>query len=109
MACFSALCVANSATCAARRANTNAASHLTNAPPTSALGELAWPLEPTSSRKSKDEEVKFVDLRFTDFRGKEQHVQVPHHQFVAEKFTEGHAFDGSSIAGWKAVKPPTCC
>ena len=33
-------------------------------------------------KKIKDEEVRFVDLRFTDFRGKEQHVQVPHHQFV---------------------------
>jgi len=52
----------------------------------------------------KEKEVKFVDLRFTDTRGKEQHVQVPHHQFTSEKFTDGHAFDGSSIAGWKGIE-----
>ena len=55
-------------------------------------------------KKIKDEEVKFVDLRFTDFRGKEQHVQVPEDHFDAAKFTEGHAFDGSSIAGWKGIE-----
>ena len=55
-------------------------------------------------KRIKDEEVKFVDLRFTDFRGKEQHVQVPEDHFDADKFTEGHAFDGSSIAGWKGIE-----
>jgi glutamine synthetase len=43
----------------------------------------------------KEKEVKFVDLRFTDTRGKEQHVSVPQHQFGADKFEHGHAFDGS--------------
>jgi len=52
----------------------------------------------------KDNEVKFVDLRFTDTRGKEQHVTVPISHFDLEKFTEGHAFDGSSIAGWKGIE-----
>jgi glutamine synthetase len=52
----------------------------------------------------KDNEVKFVDLRFTDTRGKEQHVSVPVSSFGPEKFTEGHAFDGSSIAGWKGIQ-----
>ena len=52
----------------------------------------------------KDNEVKFVDLRFTDTRGKEQHVTVPISHFNLEKFTEGHAFDGSSIAGWKGIE-----
>jgi glutamine synthetase len=52
----------------------------------------------------KDKEVKFVDIRFTDTRGKEQHVSVPSHQFNKEKFTDGHAFDGSSIAGWKGIQ-----
>ncbi|MBK7469869.1 MAG: type I glutamate--ammonia ligase [Betaproteobacteria bacterium] len=52
----------------------------------------------------KDNEVKFVDLRFTDTRGKEQHVSVPQHQFGADKFESGHAFDGSSIAGWKGIE-----
>jgi 3-(hydroxyamino)phenol mutase len=52
----------------------------------------------------KDHEVKFVDFRFTDTRGKEQHVSVPAKAFNEEKFTEGHAFDGSSIAGWKGIQ-----
>jgi 3-(hydroxyamino)phenol mutase len=52
----------------------------------------------------KDNEVKFVDLRFTDTRGKEQHVSVPAKSFGDDKFTEGHAFDGSSIAGWKGIQ-----
>src|SRR5664279_5972160 len=52
----------------------------------------------------KDKEVKFVDLRFTDTRGKEQHVQVPAKQFTQDKFDSGHAFDGSSIAGWKGIE-----
>ena len=52
----------------------------------------------------KDNEVKFVDFRFTDTRGKEQHVTVPVKQFTNDKFTDGHAFDGSSIAGWKGIQ-----
>ncbi len=52
----------------------------------------------------KDKDVKFVDLRFTDTRGKEQHVQVPSKQFTQDKFDNGHAFDGSSIAGWKGIE-----
>ncbi len=52
----------------------------------------------------KDNEVKFVDFRFTDTKGKEQHVSVPIKAFGEEKFTEGHAFDGSSIAGWKGIE-----
>jgi glutamine synthetase type I len=52
----------------------------------------------------KDNEVKFVDFRFTDFKGKEQHVSVPLSHFDEGKFTDGHAFDGSSIAGWKGIE-----
>jgi len=52
----------------------------------------------------KDNEVKFIDLRFTDTRGKEQHVSVPVKAFADEKFTDGHFFDGSSIAGWKGIE-----
>ena len=52
----------------------------------------------------KDKEVKFVDLRFTDTRGKEQHVTVPAKAFTQDKFESGHAFDGSSIAGWKGIQ-----
>lgn len=52
----------------------------------------------------KENEVKFVDLRFTDTRGKEQHVTVPVSHFDEDKFTSGHAFDGSSVAGWKGIE-----
>jgi glutamine synthetase type I len=52
----------------------------------------------------KDNDVKFIDLRFTDTRGKEQHVSVPTKAFDDSKFTDGHAFDGSSIAGWKGIQ-----
>ncbi|MFC0397482.1 glutamine synthetase beta-grasp domain-containing protein [Paraburkholderia rhizosphaerae] len=52
----------------------------------------------------KKNEVKFVDLRFTDTRGKEQHVSVPVSAFDDDKFQSGHAFDGSSIAGWKGIE-----
>jgi glutamine synthetase type I len=52
----------------------------------------------------KDNEVKFVDFRFADTRGKEQHVTVPVSHFDMDKFDSGHAFDGSSIAGWKGIE-----
>src|SRR5213080_5432269 len=52
----------------------------------------------------KENEVKFVDLRFADTRGKEQHVTVPVSHFDMDKFESGHAFDGSSIAGWKGIE-----
>ena len=52
----------------------------------------------------KENEIKYVDFRFTDTKGKEQHVSVPVKAFNEEKFTEGHAFDGSSIAGWKGIE-----
>jgi glutamine synthetase type I len=52
----------------------------------------------------KDREIKFVDFRFTDTRGKEQHVGVPAKMVGMDKFEEGHAFDGSSIAGWKGIQ-----
>ncbi|KAF7600790.1 MAG: type I glutamate--ammonia ligase [Candidatus Dactylopiibacterium carminicum] len=52
----------------------------------------------------KESDAKFVDLRFTDTRGKEQHVTVPSHVVDEEWFERGHAFDGSSIAGWKGIQ-----
>ncbi len=52
----------------------------------------------------QDNEVKFVDMRFTDTNGKEQHVTIPAHSFDADKFEDGHPFDGSSIAGWKSIQ-----
>ncbi|MCD8340366.1 MAG: type I glutamate--ammonia ligase [Burkholderiales bacterium] len=48
--------------------------------------------------------VKYVDFRFTDFQGKEQHVSVPIEAFDEDKFEEGHAFDGSSIKGWRGIE-----
>lgn len=51
----------------------------------------------------KDNDVKFVDLRFTDTRGKEQHVTLPTHEIKEEFFTDGKMFDGSSISGWKGI------
>ncbi len=51
----------------------------------------------------KDNEVKFVDYRFTDTRGKEQHVSVPTTMVSEKDFVDGKMFDGSSIAGWKGI------
>ena len=51
----------------------------------------------------KDNDVKFVDLRFTDPRGKWQHVTFDVAIIDEDTFTEGVMFDGSSIAGWKVI------
>ena len=48
-------------------------------------------------------EVKFVDLRFTDTKGKEQHITIPVNQINTNFFKSGKMFDGSSISGWKSV------
>jgi glutamine synthetase len=50
-----------------------------------------------------EKEIKFVDFRFCDTRGKEQHVTVPAHTIDADVFVSGKMFDGSSIAGWKGI------
>jgi glutamine synthetase len=52
----------------------------------------------------KEKEVKFVDLRFTDTKGKEQHVTVPTRMVDEAFFEDGKGFDGSSIAGWKGIQ-----
>ena len=51
----------------------------------------------------EEQSVKFIDFRFTDTKGKEQHVSVPAHTVDAAKLEEGQMFDGSSIAGWKDI------
>ena len=51
----------------------------------------------------KDKDVKFVDLRFSDTKGKMQHVTADVSCVDADMF-EGYAFDGSSIAGWKGIE-----
>ncbi|VAX10439.1 Glutamine synthetase type I [hydrothermal vent metagenome] len=57
----------------------------------------------TALKMIKDSEVQFVDFRFTDTRGKEQHVTVPASVVNEDLFTEGKMFDGSSISGWKGI------
>ncbi len=52
----------------------------------------------------KDKDVKFVDYRFTDTRGKEQHISFPAHTVSEDDFTDGRMFDGSSISGWKGIE-----
>lgn len=47
--------------------------------------------------------IKFVDFRFTDTRGKEQHVSIPAHQATETLLAQGKMFDGSSIAGWQGI------
>jgi glutamine synthetase len=51
----------------------------------------------------KKKDVKFIDFRFTDTKGKEQHVTVPARVVNEEIFEDGKMFDGSSIAGWKGI------
>ncbi len=51
----------------------------------------------------KQKDIQFVDLRFTDPRGKMQHVSQHVSTIDDESLTEGFMFDGSSIAGWKAI------
>ncbi|MCW5682601.1 MAG: glutamine synthetase beta-grasp domain-containing protein, partial [Xanthobacteraceae bacterium] len=57
----------------------------------------------------KDQDVKYVDLRFTDPRGKWQHVTFDIGMIDEEIFSEGTMFDGSSIAGWKAINESDMC
>ncbi len=52
----------------------------------------------------KDKDVKFLDLRFTDTKGKMQHVTADATCVDEAMFTDGYAFDGSSIAGWKSIE-----
>ncbi len=54
-------------------------------------------------KKIKDEEIGYVDLRFTDPRGKLQHVTFDKSEVNEDFFEDGIMFDGSSIAGWKAI------
>ncbi len=54
-------------------------------------------------KEIQEKDVKFVDLRFTDPRGKMQHVTMDVALVDEDMFADGVAFDGSSIAGWKAI------
>jgi len=57
----------------------------------------------TIQKMIRENEVDFVDLRFCDTAGKEQHVSMPAHQADEDFFEEGKMFDGSSIKGWKGI------
>ena len=52
----------------------------------------------------KDNDVKYVDYRFTDMLGKEMHLTVPAHRVDDDVFELGQAFDGSSFAGWRGIE-----
>ncbi len=54
-------------------------------------------------KQIKDDDIKFVDLRFTDPRGKMQHVTMDISLVDEDLFADGTMFDGSSIAGWKDI------
>ena len=58
---------------------------------------------PSVLSKIKDEEVEYVDIRFTDPRGKLQHVTVLADEVDEDFMAEGFMFDGSSINGWKTI------
>jgi glutamine synthetase len=51
----------------------------------------------------KENDVTWVDLRFTDTKGKEHHVSIPSRYVDEEFFETGQMFDGSSINGWKGI------
>ena len=48
-------------------------------------------------------DIRWVDLRFTDTKGKEQHVSIPAGAVDEDFFADGKMFDGSSISGWKGI------
>ena len=52
---------------------------------------------------TKEQDVKFVDVRFCDLPGVMQHFNIPVEAFTGEAFTEGLMFDGSSIRGFQAI------
>ena len=54
-------------------------------------------------KKIRDEEIEFVDLRFSDTLGKEQHLTLPASAVDDELLNDGKMFDGSSIVGWKGI------
>jgi glutamine synthetase len=57
----------------------------------------------TILKRIKDEEIEWVDLRFTDPRGKWQHLSMVAAMIDEDQLLDGFMFDGSSIGGWKAI------
>jgi glutamine synthetase len=60
-------------------------------------------------KQIKDDDVKFLDLRFTDPRGKMQHLTMDCGLIDDDSFEDGVMFDGSSIAGWRAINESDMC
>jgi len=51
----------------------------------------------------KQNDFKFIDLRFTDLRGKEHHIGMPASEVTASFLQKGQTFDGAFVAGWQPV------
>ena len=51
----------------------------------------------------EEQEIEWVDLRFTDPKGKWQHLSMVAGAIDEDMLTDGFMFDGSSIEGWKAI------
>ena len=56
-------------------------------------------------KRIKDEEIEWVDVRFTDPKGKWQHLTMCAGVIGEDELVDGLMFDGSSIEGWKAINP----
>jgi len=60
-------------------------------------------------KRMKDEDIKYLDVRFTDPKGKMQHVTMDADLVDEDMFADGVMFDGSSIEGWKAIDESDMC
>ena len=60
-------------------------------------------------KRIKDEDIKYLDVRFTDPKGKMQHVTMDADLVDEDMFADGIMFDGSSIEGWKAINESDMC
>lgn len=56
----------------------------------------------------KDTDVKFLDIRFTDLPGVQQHFNIPASTVDEDFFAVGQLFDGSSIRGFQSITSRTC-
>jgi glutamine synthetase len=61
------------------------------------------PMSAKIAKMIEQNDIQFVDLRFTDLRGKEHHVTIPKEKADSTFFKHGKVFDGSSISGWSTI------